>query len=111
MTYELAKQLKDAGFSLGCRWCKVCLDSDAPTGEVCLSTLDCACHLPSLSELIVVCVGDFGGLDHFPYEIHNKFRAYSRNSIRKELYGLTPEEAVAKLWLALNKKDEANISH
>ncbi len=101
MTYELAKQLKDAGFpqnpmvTVPGRY--LYDDSKAllkPT----------AVYAPTLSELISALGDNFGGINHYPYESNNKFRAYSRNGISKELYGQTPEEAVAKLWLALNKK-------
>lgn len=95
MTYELAKQLKDAGFpqeednnvchsDFQCDNCKEKMETNAP-------------YFPTLSELIEAC----GHL-----QISN---IYNETWIAKQKNGLpyegsTPEEAVANLWLELNKK-------
>jgi hypothetical protein len=88
VTYELAKQLKIAGFKDSNGW--VWHDSE---------TLP----MPTLSELINACGEDFISLIHPP--IVGAWEAYAQpvdDSI--DSVGSTPEEAVAKLWLSLNKK-------
>jgi hypothetical protein len=108
MTYELAKELKDAGFSqkqFGNA--HYILDGKEP------------CFTPTLSELIEACgdnldnirapFGDPDDNDGSDFDI--EWRAFSnRIDFRTAIYtkvqgaGSTPEEAVAKLWLALNAK-------
>lgn len=83
MDYNLAKKLKDAGFP----------DSQYMDLEDILDR-------PTLSELIEACGDKFGQLDH--YQNDEKWKAEA-----KEMYmatGKTAEEAVANLWLVLNKK-------
>lgn len=89
MTYELAKQLKDAGFPLEKRNGGFV---GIPGNDIAISTL---------SELIEACGNKLDEINHFPYETNNKFRAVNIDN-KIEQYGKTPEEAVAKLWLALN---------
>ena len=97
MTYELAKQLKDAGFPRG----------DQPNTPQPQFYEDAAhekpIRTPTLSELIAACGNDFIYLARA--DDGSEWRA-SGGPILHELVstGLTPEEAVAKLWLALNKK-------
>jgi hypothetical protein len=103
MTYELLKQLKEAGFPL--------TGFTREVGYVVAPDLSDKITPPTLSELIAAC-GDIElvlkrepngkwwatrelektpGGDTTPFEDwHNE--------------GKTPEEAVGKLWLALNKK-------
>lgn len=121
MTYELNKKLKDAGFqvpehSRG-EWLRPVLDGSsvkwALVGWVdhALETLEkrdvsAWIYIPTLSELIEAC--------------GNKFACLTLNHVSKNWWadgidpdekgcipgiGSTPEEAVAKLWLALNKSD------
>jgi hypothetical protein len=121
MNYELAKQLKDAGFNHALRWSNY-------------GTLDVsAMPAPTLSELIEVCGIDFGQLQRgeWAYRPHEKDEGVCTwlarstglyeyippdwsEEYKKEraghpehsfLYGHghTPEEAVARLWLALKK--------
>lgn len=102
MTYELAKQLKDAGFP----------QNGTPLNMV---------NYADLSELIEACGDDFRNLEKHDEEeinmaaildIDSRWTAYGtekeRNDKRLALipnyFGSTPEEAVANLWLALNKK-------
>ena len=98
MTFELAKQLKDAGWKYS-SWQE---------------------YEPTLSELIKACGDEFKGLLP-PGIMHNEWEAIRKlgwikpaaedsNPQYKAIYkdwdtwgGKTPEEAVAKLWLALNK--------
>jgi len=104
MTYELAKELKDAGFPLGCRGCRVCLDGPAQTGKECLMTLDCTCHLPTLSELIEACGEVTFNLKHDP---PSAWVAWVGSDVNDMRAGFTPEEAVARLWLALQGVSDA----
>lgn len=94
MTYELAKKLKDAGFPMPKVSCHEC---DQRREYV--SDRD---YTPDLSELIEACVEDF--LDLSKIKGNKLFRASAW--IGEQLHafdGSTPEEAVAKLWLELNK--------
>lgn len=87
MNYELAKQLKDAGFPL--KWSLV-------PGEVYTREA----HVPTLSELIEACGLGFYTLIN---NLNSKWSAVRDD--RSHYVGTTPEEAVAKLWLALNNKN------
>jgi hypothetical protein len=99
MTYELAKELKDAGFKFD--WDKKCpLCQEEGAHGACPDT-----H-PTLSELIEA-IEDFRELRH------SRFQDTGTVGVRHEwlataglMYGRapTPEEAVARLWLELNKK-------
>lgn len=95
MTYELAKKLKDAGFpqkeNNSQNW-------DEPTMRFYYS--------PTLSELIKACGNKFGVLQLADLRKNSKSRWYASTIVYVEnpAYGKTPEEAVAKLWLELNKK-------
>lgn len=99
MNYELAKKLKDAGFKQGgdggrihadgCNW------KDFPCAQP---------YTPTLSELIEACVG-IGRNFNMSYKIEKgTWRATSYYDKTIQGNGSTPEEAVANLWLALNKK-------
>jgi hypothetical protein len=111
MKYEVAKQLKDAGFSqelaegsfylvkspnlfaggpIYNRFCWGGEGEDKPYREYLLD--------PALSELIEVCGTAFVGLDRFD-------KGWKATGVFNDLLlrdGSTPEEAVANLWLALN---------
>lgn len=94
MTYELAKELKEAGYYMP-------LTDDELSHYQQVEIFDgVACHVPSLSELIEACSGKFFKLTYTPQgwlvQGGEKLTAVAGN---------TPEEALAKLWLALNKKD------
>lgn len=109
MNYELAKQLKDAGFpQFGQpRTYAYKLGLERILGPY-LTSAD-EFYVPTLSELIAAC-GD--------HEFHLHFVQHERKwqtwiSLLKAAYvadeehsgeGQTPEEAVARLWLALNTK-------
>lgn len=87
MNYELAKQLKEEGFPF---------DKDVIEWE--------PGYIPTLSELIEACGDGFHGL----WVIQDEWEAFSELDngyiVGKNGEGKTPEEAVAKLWLALNRK-------
>jgi hypothetical protein len=91
MTYELAKQLKDAGFPNDwTHW----NDDDDFRGYI----------APTLSELIEACGDRFYKL--YRREGEGWYTQAGCESIEEpeESNGATAEEAVAKLWLALNSK-------
>ena len=103
MTHELAKQLKDAGFpqrqlEVGdftlCQHDKEQLHETNDTCEI--------LNIPTLSELIEACVD-------ISFSLNKTNTGFWIESVKgdTETYP-TPEEAVANLWLALNKKWYAN---
>lgn len=97
MTYPLAKELKDAGFYQG-------LGSYIHIEGDILETVRLPMHpeyayIPTLSELIEACEGEFLSLARFG----STWQAFRHDS-HEPTHGSTPEEAVARLWLALNKK-------
>ena len=100
MNYELAKQLSDAGFPQGGKG-KWVLPPDTI-----IARRDDRIYGPTLSELIEACGSNFQAL----------FREQDRWTAQQELpandpsgkfhiaTAVTPEDAVALLWLALNKE-------
>lgn len=96
MTYELAKKLKDAGFPYGEYSFNTVYREEAPLAGQRIP-------VPTLSELIEACGERFDTLEYFRYTGGhlNKFVAtYGKDYFES---GKTPEEAVAKLWLSLQK--------
>lgn len=99
MNYKLAKQLKDAGF---------------PIKEFIYDEKNYVINI-TLSKLIEACGEDFAELER-PTEEQEWFASVKTNE-EKDIckkcgtrtvapiceYGKTPEEAIAKLWLKLNK--------
>jgi hypothetical protein len=110
MTYELAKQLKDAGFPQN-------ISSHAEgswTDD--LSTMDETVYFPTLSELIEACGEDFndllrvGGVDMAtkkktvpPKGLEWRATAFRYGLGTNYENGATHEEAVANLWIFLHK--------
>jgi hypothetical protein len=92
MSYELAKQLKDAGYPFvrGENY------HTMRHGEVELP-------FPMLRELILKCGDEFGALIKIP----SGWRATCAVS-SLETEGKYPEEAVARLWLALHGNGDAS---
>jgi hypothetical protein len=105
MSYELAKELKEAGFPQQGKG-EIVMWKHAASGPS-TKSLDTA-YLPTLSELIEACGDDFYSLvnELLPHSFH-KWRAASKTDvwINDASHGPTPEEAVARLWLALKKHD------
>ena len=114
MTYETAEKLKNAGYPQGypiecpCGNCEGDLDGYCGHGK------EDAVYYPSLSELIEMCGFIYTGMDSFKLELMplgagwrasaNKAVCYTENdSIKTTDFHLTSEEAVANLWLKLNK--------
>lgn len=85
MNYNLLKQLKDEGFKI-------------PMGANEL-------WQPSLSELIEACGDRFYSLvkpiDENPWSV--TYWNEAKKSVSCAVYGSTPEEALANLWIELNK--------
>ena len=124
MTYEIAKQLKDAGFpqhwnSRGLGHNFICKDNKT----YCTYPSKNRAYVPDLSSLIIMCGEGFGELVRSNnYITKPMWLAYpSKGALNKSdndcvldccVYeiGSTPKEAVAELWLALNKnKDEKEL--
>jgi len=111
MTYELALKLKNAGFPQergreplpNCYWN---FNSAFPEQGWYLDNENLAyekeytIYIPTLSELIEACGEDFYAL--WVRGDNTWFACKDMGDIGAE--GSTPEEAVAKLWLAINKK-------
>jgi hypothetical protein len=93
MTYELANKLKDNGYPQG-NDTYVDVDGTQWIYTNVLTTIDKA-YAPSLSELIEACGSDFNILQRSG----DRWLAAGDPLV----YDSTPEEAVAKLWLALHK--------
>jgi hypothetical protein len=93
MEYELAKQLKDAG------WPQNRHDGNWAWPKQSDPTLTAAqerCAIPNLEELVDACGDNLGSLNNMP----TGWTAFYRSS-QKFYDGSTPTEAVARLWLWL----------
>lgn len=89
MKYELAKQLSEAGWQPKSGWQKAYNSSQLVGIDV-------------LEELIEACKSHIISLEH----MDGKWKVFSHESqlLFKTPFSDTPTEAVANLWLALNKK-------
>lgn len=108
MDYTLAKELKDAGFpnmEFGPLYVgKVILPQGGSNQD------NPSIPIPTLEELIEACAKEFSNLKLYPNRIDSKLRgdwmAWGiRETTDKLGYGFNPDEAIARLWLALNRKD------
>lgn len=97
MNYELAKELKEAGFEQKKASHLPHIDNEGPF--CCVE--GCNVYAPTLSELIEACGERFSQLVA-PTKTIGKIWVASGFGWKEE-GGSTPEEAVARLWLALNK--------
>lgn len=127
MEYKLAKELKDAGFSfmtttddnklyLAIFTTKDIVDFH---GRQLVKFDDEWFYVPTLSELIEACgerndderlgTGEFTlWSEEGVWEAGYKRISNDETYLHPEAQGKTPEEAVAKLWLELNKKDDTH---
>jgi hypothetical protein len=102
MNYELAKQLKDAGFPQKGKgkW----TPNYKKIGEKYIIE---SVYFPTLSELIEACIYFESKYKTFAliYEFENKYIGWIWKALilGEKVNGKTPEEAVSKLWLELNK--------
>ncbi len=103
MNYELYKQLKEAGFPIS-------FSSEPGIGHFAnLEARDVSKVYftgLSLSELIEACGDDYGFGSLFRLGRKPNFGYIAESNISPIVKGVgdTPEEAVARLWLKLNKK-------
>lgn len=107
MDHELAKQLKDAGFpQIGSKWkfLKEGMECEIYPSPIGVKE-PCYC-VPTLEKLIEAC--GHVRLDYFPKG--NSFANCCDRPHHKQT-GKTPEEAVANLYLALNKSSEQKKYH
>lgn len=112
MDCALAKELYDAGFpkSPTFKCCTdtphiVCSETDGIARDSCHMKVD---NSPTLSELIEACGEDFGALEVMRYTNQSPIWVAGAfinrdGEIEGGQQGTTPEEAVARLWLALKK--------
>jgi len=96
--YELARELREKGFPV------------KPFGYA-PDVFDEGFIAPTLSELIEACGEEFNALFSGWKDIHKgyrdedrQWRADATNKTGYSCTGTTPSEAVARLWLALQKK-------
>lgn len=92
MNYDLAKQLKDAGFPIH-DWIRD------------YASCQCGAHssdecMPTLSELIDACGDRFDMLEN----TKDGWRAISSETVPRAFWSKDKDQAVAELWLALNEK-------
>jgi hypothetical protein len=110
MNYNIGKQLKDAGFS----FIPIQVDREIVTGKSQVYSgfvFDGKeFYAPTLSELIEACGEDFWELQRLTVPPYPRWYAeakfpneYNDGIASKRVDGLTAEEAVAKLWLALQR--------
>ena len=101
MEYKLAKELKDAGFPIGLTFNGSFLDSEGKKVKDRVPS-DTDVYIPTLSELIEACGEEFRALKWFKNDKSWGAFTYERET---ELLGSgrTPEEAVSRLYIALNK--------
>ena len=103
MTYELAKELKEAGFPQTGEH----LDYDRCPYMIYPNDIDDGvskngCYVPLLEELIEACGYNFGALI-YRFQDQNIGWIYECIKGNIKTQGVTPEEAVVNLWLKLNE--------
>ncbi len=104
ISYELAKQLKDAGFPM----VEINNPEDLKKAYELATTIHAkpfslgeeVFYMPSLSYLIEQCGDDLDWMGKF----EKMWGAHSRKNQQFDTRGASPEEAVAKLWLSLHTK-------
>ena len=127
MTYETAKKLYESGLSVDTNkrpLLSTCLEHcdkeslieplDSKNGKYHKYLFVCKHFVfPTLSELIAACGDSFGTLERYNGDFEIGYVLKIKWLVRRKfgvsdsdipVEGETPEEAVAKLWLALNEK-------
>jgi hypothetical protein len=101
MNYEICKKLKDAGFLQGGNDCSLCYIE--PNGDLKSdwNNSEDSAYIPTLSELIEACGGRFKTLTKD--KKHRDWIVWHDDEYQS-FTDSTPEEAVARLWLSLNKQ-------
>lgn len=102
MNYELAKQLKDAGFPQKHEpFCvKIPMELDTLGNQI-------RYFMPSLSELIEACGDRLQALERTGLGWRALVSPIRESAMG--IHGLTPEEAVANLWLKIHEKHKQNL--
>jgi hypothetical protein len=106
LSFTLAKRLKAAGFPQRFAGGTAFNEQGLATqrvGDMQWMTKTTDISVPTLNELIKACGDKFGGLESFLDGTRNRFRAYTQLPGTLSAYGETPAEAVARLWLLLNR--------
>lgn len=96
MDYKVAKLLKDAGFPQNAGGLFVTVGGCTYRGAIGCDVCE-GVSLPTLSELVEACRHNFWKL-----QLGAGGQWFGFGEMGTESVGDTPEEAVAKLWLALN---------
>lgn len=105
MNYDLAKELKEAGFPQQLHDERTLL----PTGDGETGTFADGCYAPTLSELIEVCGNNLDELrNHGDDPLIAKSAKWEAHTDGYCMVGPTPEIAVSHLWLALQKKPHSD---
>jgi hypothetical protein len=103
ITYELVKQLKEAGFvQRGNGW--GLFEGGGVINCNFIGDGTNAIYVPTLSELIEACGDETVVVKYWTSQIGGGMRVANAECNGTCEVGSTPEEAVAKLWIALNKK-------
>lgn len=104
MNYELALILKNAGFMHVCTQCCDHCHNEQGRREYQKNKFTDFICFPTLEELIDACGDDFFMLEHNSPSVTRTphWAAFTKDLFWKA--GSTPCEAVARLWLTINKK-------
>jgi hypothetical protein len=106
MKYELAKQLKEAGFPQSRKYGYETMMPEGfdSHGVKAIDFEAAKVNVPTLSELIEACGESFRDLSCYHGAPDDQWEA--RGLTEEQERGSSPEVAVANLWLALNSKNE-----
>ena len=115
LSYELCKQLKEAGFPQECNYgdkfypgknSDFLVEGGGYDYDSINHNPRSGVKIPTLEELIEACSPlSSDGFQELETIVDNKWMAIGGKYIREiETEGKTPKEAVAKLWIELNKK-------
>lgn len=116
INYELVKELRDAGFPQQVPQNNAYINGKFVYYPYSLSAKDEIVIIPTLSELMGACGNKFDSLCRAENYIEGRgflaktpiecagFHNPDKESPAWCEFGITPEEAVAKLWIALNQK-------
>ena len=103
MNYELAKRLKDAGFpQTKSQYGEYYITGSPGTFLGLIPRNDDILTFPTLEELIEACGDNLMSIDNIDSRV-SMWRSVTPFP-HKAFFGTSPIEAVAGLWLAINKK-------
>ena len=108
MDYTLALKLKEAGFPQD-GYGEYIESPDIRGKQVAFLNPEKTCYVPDLSELIEACGENGNKFDCLHQQSvfrddDERWMARPIGLLCEDVFGNTPEEAVANLWLELNKK-------